>query len=164
MRQALLFFVLLLGLTLSALAAEAAPLLQDIEIEGSPGNPQLSIQELKLEINHEYLFLINNPLAVPLVFQFEKLGQHVATRYLQGSPSVTQESINLMPNGKVLWHFLTTLPGEFSVYIINPSSMQKGETRKIVIIDPVKQAELEKAAAIVAEKKSKLKLRSRIKL
>ena len=163
MRPALLLFSLLLTLSFAAFATQA-PILHDIEIEGSPESPQLSISDLKLEVNHEYLFVINNPHGVPLVFQYEKLGQNVTTQYLQGSPSVTQESINLLPNGKVLWHFMTTAEGEFTVYVINPSLMQKGETRKISIVDPVKQAELEKTAAEVAAiKREKPKYRSRIK-
>jgi hypothetical protein len=161
-RKYLFLLTVLLGLAFTARASEA-PVLHDIEIEGSAGNPQLSIQDLKLEVNREYLFVINNPLAVSLVFQFEKLGQHVATRYLQGSPSVTQESVNVLPNSKVIWHFVTTMPGEFTVYIINPSLMQKGETRKIAIVDPVVQAELEKVAVIEAAKKAKPNYRSRIK-
>lgn len=163
MRHAILSFCLFLGMTFGAIASEA-PTLHDIEIEGSPANPQLSFHDLKLEINHEYLFVLNNTHPVPFVFQFEKLGQHVATRYLQGSPSVTQESLNVLPNAKVIWHFLATSSGEFTVHLINPSTLQKGEARKIVIIDPVKQAELEKVAAIaVAKKKEKPKFRSKIK-
>src|SRR3990167_5533895 len=107
MKTRTLLFAILMGIALSLKAAQA-PTLFDIEIEGTVGSPQLSMNDLQLEVNQEYLFVLNNVHPVSLEFYFEKFGQHVATRYLQGTPSVTQESINLLPSSKVLWHFVAS--------------------------------------------------------
>lgn len=126
---------ILLVLSFGAFALDA-PVLHEINIEGSVSAPEILLAPLSLELKKEYLFVVNNTHPVAFNIQFDKFGQHVFTRYLQGSSNVSQESINVLPNGKVLWHFTASLPGEFSLYVVNPATMQQSEKRKLVIIDP----------------------------
>ena len=125
---------------MSSFVFAAAPTLYDIQVEGSVGHPELSIEELMLDVNQEYLFVISNTLPASVELYIGKFGHHIATHYLQGTPSVTQESMNLPTSSKVLWHFVTNTPGEFTFSAVNASTLEKGTTHKIIIQEKVANA------------------------
>lgn len=115
------------------------PTLHEIEVDGVLDAIELSINDLELELNHEYLFVIDNKFSQSLSFNFEKFGQHVSTRYLQGSSSVTQESFSLLPHSKVVWHFTVMEPGNFSLCVVDPATMRESNKVKLVIPGAVEE-------------------------
>ncbi len=93
--------------------------------------------KLELTTGVDYLIMINNENPHGTNFYFGEFAQNVFTHYLQGSSSVTQDSIAVPSHAKVLWLFSPTKAGEYDYYAIDGSNDQKGQKGKIV----VKQAE-----------------------
>lgn len=151
MKYSYIIFFLLFGMS-SAVWGASIPIMHEIVIDGVIDAPQLSISDLQLEVNEEYLFVVDNKFAQSLSFNFEKFGQHVSTRYLQGSSSVTQESFTLLPNSKVVWHFTAVEPGSFSLYVVDPATMRQSNKVKLEI--PVKDQKTSKEENKTVEKEA----------
>lgn len=144
---------LLFGMSGAAWGA-SVPILHEIVVEGTIDAIQLSINDLQLEVNEEYLFVVDNKFTQTFSFNFEKFGQHVLTRYLQGSSSVTQESFNLLPQRKVTWHFTVVEPGSFSLSVVDPTTMRQSNKVKLTI--PVKEKKSSEEANKTVEKEAEI--------
>lgn len=110
------------------LAAEVHALSPDlIDLRVNDSKP------LEFTTGVEYLLVLHNENQHGTSFYFGEFAQSVFTHYLQGSASVTQESIAVPSNGKVLWLFSPTKAGEYDYYAIDGSNDQKGPKSKIVV-------------------------------
>ncbi len=81
----------------------------------------------------DYLLLIDNDNPHGTSFYFGEFAKNVLTHYLQGAANVSQDSLTVPSNAKVLWLFSPTQAGEFEYYAVNGSSDQKGDKGKIKI-------------------------------
>src|SRR5579872_4636352 len=89
-----LLFILALD-TLVFQAQAHAPLLVDLSIAGTIDAPTLEPASLQLLQGQEYLLVIKNDNPYPVTFHFDKLGQSINTQYLQGTPSVSQDRVDI---------------------------------------------------------------------
>lgn len=80
-----------------------------------------------------YLLVLDNDNPHGTSFYFGEFAQSVLTQYLQGAANVSQDSLTVPSNAKVLWLFSPTQAGEFEYYAVNGSSDQKGDKGKIKI-------------------------------
>lgn len=88
---------------------------------------------LQLTTGVDYLIMINNDNPHGTSFYFGEFAQGVLTHYLQGAASVSQDSIDVPANAKVLWHLSPTKVGDYAYYAVNGSSDQKGDKGKISV-------------------------------
>lgn len=123
--------------------AYAMPEVCEWMIEGTVDQPVLVAPVLEFMLHKEYVLTIKNPHPISWGYHVGDFGHHVMTRYLGGVPSVTQESMSILPNGTLTWHFVTAQSGKFSFFIANPGSGVKSETHEVVIRDPAASADLE---------------------
>jgi len=133
-RSITLFLGIFLLLFTQLAAAHQTPSLMALAITGPPHAPFLEPAAVKLTQGEEYLFVIHNETLFPLTFYFDKLGQSVLTHYRQGTPSVSQDRMELPAQSKVLWHFVALNPGEFSCLLSNTMANQSGPNTTIAII------------------------------
>uniref|UniRef100_A0A0Q9YYB0 Proteinase inhibitor I42 chagasin domain-containing protein n=2 Tax=Candidatus Berkiella aquae TaxID=295108 RepID=A0A0Q9YYB0_9GAMM len=89
--------------------------------------------ELRFTTGVDYLLVIDNDNPHGTSWYFGEFAQSILTQYLQGAANVTQDSLTVPSNAKVLWLFSPHQPGEFDYYAINGSSSQKGARGKIII-------------------------------
>lgn len=124
-------------------SAAGAPLLIDLVVTGTVDAPNFDPQQLQFDMGQDYLLVMMNDKPYPVTFTFNKFGQSVATRLLQGAANVTQDSIVLFPSTKVIWHFIPQIAGEFDYFAVNSGYNQRGTVGKIVIKAPAKMQEAE---------------------
>jgi hypothetical protein len=144
------FRVLLLSLCFalafaSPIARAQVPVLAELAITGIQAAPILEPALLQLNQGQEYLLVINNDNPFAVTFHFEKFGQSIYTQYLQGTPSLSQDRLDIPSNSKILWHFVATAAGEFPCVLSNNSANLSGSAAKITITAIIKTEE--KAAA-----------------
>lgn len=138
---ALRLFGIVVLLFSSLSKANETPQLIDLQLSGSISAPFFEPGNLTFTLGQEYVLVITNDNAYQVTFHFDKFGQAIFTRFLQGSPGVTQESLELPSSSKVLWHFIPSTIGNFSYYASNNGLNQKGKEGKIDIISPEKDPE-----------------------
>ena len=133
--------ILCLSIFLAPNVQALAPKLYEVVLEGVSDEPEIVLSDSPLEINQEYLFMIENKFSSSYILHLEKFGQHVSTQYLQGSPSVTQESLYLLPSSKVIWHFTVNSPGSFEIYAVDSQSGKKSKTMQLKILGDNKESQ-----------------------
>lgn len=137
-----LYFLLLQPF--SSLVA-AIPSLVDVAVVNTPSGFGLVPSALEFAQHQEYLLVLSNDNPESLTFHFSQFGQKIMTHYLQGTPSVSQESVDLPAKSKVLWQFSTLESGEFDYYISYPSQNIKGVISKM-IIHPIEETPARKTS------------------
>ncbi len=111
----------------------AEPILIDIKIIGSAQAPIFSPQDITLDSGQDYLLVINNVGNDSISFDYGDFGQKVLTRSVQGTSSMTQQSMVINPNSKMQWHFSPQQAGEYPYHAINTSLNTKGTPGKIIV-------------------------------
>lgn len=126
-------FVFLFTFTVCAQLYADQPLLIDVKIIGASQSPLFEPQHFSFDLGQDYLLVISNEGSDSISFDFGDFGQKVMTRSMQGTSSMTQQSIVINPNSKVQWHFSPTTSGEYVYHAINTSLNSKGSAGKIVV-------------------------------
>ncbi len=129
MRIGILFFATLFSSNIFS----AQPLLIDVKIIGSAQSPLFEPQNFTLDVGQDYLFVISNEGTDSISFDYGNFGQKVLTHSMQGTSSMTQQSIVINPNSKVQWLFSPQLSGEYTYHAINTSLNSKGNAGKITV-------------------------------
>lgn len=129
------YYFTLLGWIIAPVWANPAPtpLLIDMVLQASAQGPKPEPLQLNFEQGQEYLLVITNESINAINLYFEAFGQKVFTYYLQGTPNVSQESLGIPGQAKVLWHFAPQQSGEFVFYASESSHHQQGPKGKMVI-------------------------------
>lgn len=109
------------------------PILVETNIVSTMEGPGFAPENYTFKQGHEYLWVMTNENSQSLSFNYDTFGQKIFTHYLQGTPSVTQNSFALPSQSKVYWLFVPSAPGEYQFYISNPSTNQKGKGGKIIV-------------------------------
>lgn len=134
MRCRFIFFAVLLFWCKLVLANMAvAPVLIDVEINGSSSAPTLEPQNFNFEQNKEYVLVLRNETDFDTMLYYSTFAQNIFTRYLQGTASVNFDSFAVPAQGKVLWHFAPLSAGEFECYVTHAPTNQSGPKGKIVV-------------------------------
>ncbi|HET9843353.1 MAG TPA: hypothetical protein VFP93_01680 [Gammaproteobacteria bacterium] len=92
------------------------PTLLDIQLRGSVEEPFFYPQEVHLHENEFYLLVIENGFDYPYLLVANQFAEAIVTQSIQGSPSVTQQSVALSPHSKVQWLLRTKKAGKFPFY------------------------------------------------
>jgi multicopper oxidase len=124
---------MLISLICFATFALASPILIDLAVSGTQDNPSFTPNQLQFKEGQEYLLVVTNEQSYGVTFHYNKFGQSLLTHYLQGTSSVTQDSMMLLPHSKIFWHFVPLKKGEYVFHAANASLNQKGADGKIVI-------------------------------
>lgn len=121
------------NLLLINIAFAAEPTLLDLKVVGTVDKPDFEPQKLELKEGQPYLLVVINDNPYSASFHFDKLSQALSTQYMKGSPNVSQGSLLVLPNSKVLWQFIPKSGGDFEYYAVNTSFNQPGPKNKITI-------------------------------
>lgn len=113
--------------------AQEAPLLFDLTVTGNANSPSFEPQQLLFNTLQEYVLVLTNDKPYSVVFHYGKFGQEVSTMLLQGTPHVSQDSVTLIPNSKVTWHFIPQKEGQFKFFASIPGSTQLGKGGEIIV-------------------------------
>ena len=133
MFQRWLFLFIFTALSFLTAPLFAEPILMELAVDGTPESPFLDPKVLTFEQNQEYLIILNNDNLFSVHFKFENFGQNIFTHYLKGTSDVSQSSISVPPQTKVLWLFVASTPGEFPLTLNNPVINKDGPLGKIII-------------------------------
>ena len=133
MFQRWLFLFIFTALSFLTAPLYAEPILMELAVDGTPESPFLDPKVLTFEQNQEYLIILNNDKLFTVHFKFENFGQNIFTHYLKGTSDVSQSSISVPPQTKVLWLFVASTPGEFPLTLNNPIINKDGPLGKIII-------------------------------
>ncbi len=123
----------LLSLGCLALSAHAIPELIDIQVKGDAQHVFFEPSKIELESDQDVLFVIENPHAFHCQFVSQTLADGIITQYIQGSGSVTFESISIPPHSKVQWVFQTQMPGKYEFYPVIEAQKTRYKPSVIVI-------------------------------
>jgi len=114
--------ILLISICLFTFALRAnqlgqeVPTLIDIQLNASNNVAFFSPSNLLLETNKLYLLMISNPYQRSYTFSYYELKNALETKYINGSPSVSEQSIMLAPHSKVQWLVEAKQPGKYEFF------------------------------------------------
>ncbi|MBS0287961.1 MAG: hypothetical protein JSR17_11730 [Proteobacteria bacterium] len=128
-----IFIFTLLSLQLTNQVIANQPLLLDVKVVGGAQSPLFEPQNFTLDAGQDYLLVITNSNNDSITFDFGNFGQQVFTRSINGTSSVTQQSLVINGNSKVQWHFSPQNKGEYTYYAINTGLNARGVPGKIVV-------------------------------
>lgn len=127
------YATLFITLVLQSSSVWATPQLMDFQISGSQVSPIIAPNEIQLDNEKEYVFVIENTQENAVFLHYGAFGQSVSTQYLHGNSNLSSDGLILLPEMKLTWHFYTKRPGEFLWAVSDPGAKKLQNPGKITI-------------------------------